>query len=352
MLNKNEMPLVSIVIPVYNAEQYLPETLNSLVRQTYRNIEIICVDDGSTDSSVAMIQQYMQKDKRIVLLQQANLYAGIARNTGMAQAKGDYIIFLDSDDVFEKNMIRTLVKTMLKQKTDMVIFNYNTFSRSLLLKKRMKMAYKNVSLSNDEIRDNVFHITAGVPWTRFYSMRFVRETGLKFQGTINSNDIFFVHMTSVLCKNIYFLDKRFVNYRSNNAGSLQGSVNRNPVAFADALLAIVEELKKRGLMERYKEEAERYAIDLCMAAFERSKTPEVFKKVYEASRNIFDYLEITEAPEYTKERGIDEIVCAVISNDAQQAALALHFWWKDKCSKTTIEYRIGASLLRIMGIKR
>ena len=157
MQDKNEMPLVSIVIPVYNVEQYLPETLNSLVRQTYRNIEIICVDDGSTDSSVAMIQQYMQKDKRIVLLQQANLYAGIARNTGMAQAKGDYIIFLDSDDVFEKNMIRTLVKTMLKQKTDMVIFNYNTFSRSLLLKKRMKMAYKNVSLSNDEIRDNVFH---------------------------------------------------------------------------------------------------------------------------------------------------------------------------------------------------
>ena len=89
---------VSIIIPVYNAEKYLHECLESICSQTYNNIEILCVDDGSTDMSAETIKTFQKEDKRIVLIQQTNQYAGVARNNGFDAAKGEYVVFLDADD--------------------------------------------------------------------------------------------------------------------------------------------------------------------------------------------------------------------------------------------------------------
>ena len=86
---------VSVVMPVYNAEEYLNETLECLTHQTMKEIEIICVDDGSKDSSLEILKKYSEKDDRIKILHQKNLYAGVARNNGLKEAKGEYIIFLD-----------------------------------------------------------------------------------------------------------------------------------------------------------------------------------------------------------------------------------------------------------------
>ena len=84
---------VSVILPVYNTEKYLPECLDSIINQSLRDIEIICVDDGSTDSSLQILKEYAEKDKRIVVLEQNNSGAGIARNKGMEVAKGKYLSF-------------------------------------------------------------------------------------------------------------------------------------------------------------------------------------------------------------------------------------------------------------------
>ena len=93
-------PKVSVIIPVYNVEEYLRECLDSIVKQTLREIEIICVDDGSTDNSLEILKEYAKKDNRITVITQKNLHAGVARNAGLAVAKGEYLSFLDSDDFF------------------------------------------------------------------------------------------------------------------------------------------------------------------------------------------------------------------------------------------------------------
>lgn len=93
-----EQPLVSVIIPVYNTKQYLPRCLNNIINQTLKNIEIICINDGSTDNSLAILQDYQKKDNRILIINCKNAGAANARNLGLAKAQGEYIGFCDSDD--------------------------------------------------------------------------------------------------------------------------------------------------------------------------------------------------------------------------------------------------------------
>ena len=96
-------PLVSVVMPVYNVEEYLEQAIESLLNQSMKHIEIIAVDDGSTDRSLDILKRYESLDKRVKVFSQKNQYAGVARNLGLSKAKGEYVIFLDSDDFFENN---------------------------------------------------------------------------------------------------------------------------------------------------------------------------------------------------------------------------------------------------------
>ncbi len=109
--------LVSVIIPFYNEEQYIGDCLISLIKQTYKNIEIICVDDGSTDNGAMIVKAIQQSDSRISLIQQENMNAGTARNVGFSKAKGEYVLFLDSDDFFSPSMVERMLKYSLQGTT-------------------------------------------------------------------------------------------------------------------------------------------------------------------------------------------------------------------------------------------
>ena len=98
--NINYIPKVSVIVPVYNTEEYLCKCLDSIIEQTLKEIEIICIDDGSNDNSLDILKNYAKKDKRITVISQKNLHAGVARNAGITVAKGEYLSFLDSDIIF------------------------------------------------------------------------------------------------------------------------------------------------------------------------------------------------------------------------------------------------------------
>ncbi len=121
-------PLVSIIIPVYNVEEYLRECVDSVINQTYKNLEIILVDDGSTDSSGKICDEYAEKDKRINVIHQQNGGLSVARNTGFDASNGKYIYFLDSDDYIEINAIELLVSISEKENCDIVFFDAVSFA--------------------------------------------------------------------------------------------------------------------------------------------------------------------------------------------------------------------------------
>ena len=112
----NYVPKVSVIIPIYNVETYLPQCLDSIINQTLKEIEIICVDDGSTDKSLDILKEYAKKDKRVAIITQKNLHAGVARNAGLSQAKGEYISFLDSDDFCEPEMFEKMYQVIFLHK--------------------------------------------------------------------------------------------------------------------------------------------------------------------------------------------------------------------------------------------
>ena len=111
----NDIPAVSVIIPVYNAAEFLKDGLNSLLKQTLREIEIICVDDGSTDGSLVILKEFEKADARIRVIHQENQGAGAARNNGMDVARGKYLAFLDADDFFEKNMLKAAHRRLRKK---------------------------------------------------------------------------------------------------------------------------------------------------------------------------------------------------------------------------------------------
>ena len=115
------MEKVTVVVPVYNAEKYLTECLESIQRQTYSNIEIILVDDGSKDSSPALCDAFQKKDNRIKVVHKMNEGAGKSRNKGIEMATGDYILFVDSDDYIKSDMYQILYENIIKAKADISI---------------------------------------------------------------------------------------------------------------------------------------------------------------------------------------------------------------------------------------
>ena len=118
--------LISIVIPVYNAEKYIDRCMESIVSQTYQSIEIIAVDDGSSDKSVDKLREWKNKDKRIKVIEKENTGVSDTRNKGICAAKGTYLCFVDVDDYLEKKYVEVLHDTIVKDETDIVSCNFIT----------------------------------------------------------------------------------------------------------------------------------------------------------------------------------------------------------------------------------
>lgn len=199
------MPSVSVIVPIYNVAPYLAQCLESVVSQTLANIEIICVNDGSTDGSAEILAAYAEKDPRIRQINQANCGLSAARNVGSAIAKGQYIYFLDSDDYIASNAMEELYDFARKHDLDLLAFDGRSFFED------DDVRYAARHYENFYQRKNVYHgVSTGVTlftamsasndyWTsvclQFIKREFYRSAGLKFHEGILHED----HLFSLLC---------------------------------------------------------------------------------------------------------------------------------------------------------
>ena len=132
---KEKNPQISVIIPIYNCEKYIKECLSSLIKQTFKNFEIICINDGSNDDTLKILKKFEAKDERIIIFNQNNSGPGIARNIGMKKSKGKYLIFLDSDDIFKKTMLEELYIKIKENDSDVVICNSQNFEKKKMVEK-------------------------------------------------------------------------------------------------------------------------------------------------------------------------------------------------------------------------
>ena len=150
-------------MPIFNTGQYLKESIESLLQQTYREFELICVNDASTDDSGAILRELQQRDARIVLVEhEVNQGAAISRNTGLKAAKGEYIIFLDSDDYFYRNMLETSYRCAAEYDADVVIFGSETLENGLV----RQCGYRSRRIDSLRERELFLPKVRHVPWDK------------------------------------------------------------------------------------------------------------------------------------------------------------------------------------------
>lgn len=253
------MTKVSVIIPVYNAEKYLGKCLESLLSQTLQEMEIICVDDGSSDGSPEILKRFQGRDERVRILTQENQYAGAARNNGMKEAQGEYLLFLDADDFFENTLLEKVYNQGKKMEADIVLFGAKQYNDKTGIVSPASWYFKRDALprenpfSGKTENTDVFALVTPAPWTKLFRREFVEKQGLSFQGLQNSNDVYFVLTALALAEKITYVDEELVFYRVGMKGSLQGSKSLHPDCFIEAYAGVYHELQRRGIYERYEE---------------------------------------------------------------------------------------------------
>lgn len=200
-----ESPLVSIVIPIYNVEEYVEKCVVSVLTQTYKNLEVILVNDGSTDRSGEIIRKF-DYDERVRIINKKNGGSSSARNTGIDNAKGEYIFFLDSDDYIVNSAIQKLITHITSTKSEICCFNIAFYNSKGIHKK--KENYQNTTLEGDAILEAalVGKIIKTTAWSKLYSTKLIKNNSIKFiEGMINE-DIPFCISVLARTKKVCFID--------------------------------------------------------------------------------------------------------------------------------------------------
>ncbi len=202
--------LISVIVPVYNVEDYLRECLDSIISQTYTNLEIILVDDGSPDGSGTICDEYAKKDSRIKVIHQQNSGVSVARNTGLKAVTGDYIGFVDSDDYIEPNMYEELHRCLIENDADMSVCGIKQFGA-----KTKSDFYGNKCLNKSAFLKKLLDET--VPsylWNKLYKKHLF--SGIVFPANLVYEDLRVLHIVTDKASTIGFTDKTFYNYRASD----------------------------------------------------------------------------------------------------------------------------------------
>ncbi len=249
-------PKVSVVVPVFNVERYLRECLDSLLGQTLKDIELICVDDGSTDGSGCILDEYAARDPRMKVIHQANAGTGPARNVGMDHAAGTYLYFCDPDDFCRPSYLSVMVRRADRTEADIVCscrtcIDGNT--GELLGYRHFPDWVWDFGQPFDPrtMADELFSVATSVPWDKLFRRSFVVREQLRFQSLPRSNDIFFVCMALASASRVALAPSAGCCHRMRRPGSLQNTKDRSPEAVYEAYSALLAGLRERGLFETF-----------------------------------------------------------------------------------------------------
>ena len=252
---KNYNPLVSIIIPVYNVEKYIEQCITSILNQTYKNFEVLCIDDCGKDNSVNILEKYAEKDKRVKIIKhKENMGAEAARNTGLDNAKGEYILFADSDDYLKKDCIELSVNKIIETGLDIVMFKSDIlWEDTQTITSFWHKYYADFPEGYFTLNENELCSLPHYSWNKIYKSSFLKKNEIKWyeRGVYEDMEFFFRIFT--LSPKTYMIDKSLYIYRRRD-DSLVGDNYKN-LTNANDLYVVTKRIKdfltENNLMDRY-----------------------------------------------------------------------------------------------------
>lgn len=280
---------VSVIIPIYNEERYLEQCLDSICGQTLKEIEIICIDDGSTDRTPEILKNYAGRDSRIKIITQSNRFAGAARNRGMECASGKYLSFLDADDYYVPDMLEKMVRKAEAGQVDIVVCRYEECCGEEILQNSWE--FEDLFFKDERQKElfagselncaGIFQIVKGWAWDKLLRTEFVRSCGYEFPEFRSSEDGFFVYMLMACAERISYMGDILAVHRVNVQSSLSNTKEENwPNGFLMWSM-IAEELKRKELYEVYERSFINELVYFLCWYLESMKSFEAFRDCYE-----------------------------------------------------------------------
>lgn len=269
ILNINIVPKVSIIIPVFNPGNLLYDCLDSVINQSLKEIEIICVNDGSTDDSINVLEYYAKNDNRIKVFHQMNQGAGTARNKGIENSTGEYILFLDSDDWIDKDMCKKLYNQSEKLKTDLIIFDVlwhtkdgNVSEFTYFANNEFKDDFKSFSFDYKFIKNKLMIGSLGIAVCKFYKSSFIKENNIKFPKHKIYNDVEFHFKAILLANKMGYCPEPFYHYIRLGQPSLQTSFRegKDELVWFDVLDGLYNVFIENNLMDELRLDFINYCI--------------------------------------------------------------------------------------------
>lgn len=292
---------VSVIVPVYNCGNYLIECMDSIVSQRLREIEIICVNDGSTDDSLEILQYYASKDDRIRIITQDNQYAGVARNAGMQHAHGEYLMFWDGDDFFKSSALKRLYGQAQKEDADICVCGAQRYDEEageiLHTNVYLKTKYlpEKAVFSKEDMQKYIFNFATNVPWNKMFKRSFVEKNHLRFQELKQANDTYFVMMALFLAERITTVDRKPIYYRFNNANSLTGKASDTVLCVYESYVKVYDELEKsKNFTEEIRQSFANRALSGLLGAMGAQRNLNGYREIFNKIKSEgLDYFGIT-----------------------------------------------------------
>lgn len=340
--------LISIIVPVYNAEKYIERCLNSLINQTYNYIEILCIDDGSKDNSYNIIKEF--KDKRIKLLRQENAGPAKARNLGLKNSNGEYIMFCDADDYYEPNMCELMLETIIKQNVDFVICGCNVVNTyNSRIRQKSELNYYELRIKGYcNIGIYEFLILNSMIWNKIFKKSIIDKYDIEFISGYEHDDYNFFYKYLSCCSNFYSLDKKIYNYDISNPQSIMSLYFTNNVKPEKKLdfLYSNHNLIDFIILHNFREQVMNGIIGLykeCVLGFCKFLNKKEIKELIIIQKEFF-----REKQAFNKYKYIEEIKNTEVDKYIKRFDIKLSFWeWIFSLKNKSIYEKI----ITIFGIK-
>ncbi len=247
------MKKISVIVPVYNTSKYLKKCFDSILLQKYKNIELIIINDGSTDNSLEVIKEYQKKDNRIIVIDKKNSGQADCRNIGIDASTGDYLMFVDSDDYLEMNALEILIKYINDKNCDILCFDYFSVIDD------KKIHETSINNYTNDIKRN-YYLSNPSPWNKIFKTKILKEKGFKFLVGYIYEDLATIPLTTFYADKIDYINIPLYNYIMRSGSTMhQKRYNSKLENIYYALDYLFENTKKES--NKYDKELEYMFIE-------------------------------------------------------------------------------------------